>query len=130
MRTHDLMPDHILCSSAVRTQETCAGVRNTLGEDAPVPDIRDELYAAFPQRMLTVINHVPEYADTVLLIAHMPGVQELVMALASAQSDEEAYADATSRFPTSSFAILELTKPWAELDGHDARLVRFVVPRE
>lgn len=129
LREHDLVPDVILCSSATRTQQTCAGVLSELGDGAPAPELHDALYAASPLRMLAVINHVPDSARCVLVISHMPGVQELVDHLASTDSDEEAELDATSRYPTSAFTVLEIEKPWAELDGQDARVTRFVVPR-
>jgi phosphohistidine phosphatase len=129
LREHDLVPDVILCSSATRTQQTCAGVLNELGDDTPAPELHDSLYAASPSRMLAVLNHVPETANCVLLLAHMPGVQELVDHLASPDSDDDALADATAHYPTSALTVLELQKPWAELDGQDARITQFVVPR-
>lgn len=129
LRDHDLVPDVILCSSATRTQQTCAGVLSELGDDAPAPELHDALYAAAPLSMLAVINHQPETARCVLVIAHMPGVQELVDHLASPDSDDDAEMDATSRYPTSAFTVLEPETPWAELDGRDARITHFVVPR-
>ncbi|GAB3125602.1 SixA phosphatase family protein [Glaciibacter psychrotolerans] len=129
LRDNDVRPDYILCSSAVRTQQTCAGVRAALGAGIPEPVVSEELYAAFPKRMLSVINHVPDSIRTLLVIAHMPGVQELILALASAHSQALAYQQATARFPTSALAVLTVDKPWVELDGQDALLQRFVVPR-
>ena len=129
LREHGLVPDAILCSSATRTQQTCAGVLYELGDDAPTPELHDALYAASPVSMLTVINRAPETARCVLLIAHMPGVQELVEHLASKDSKDDALSTATTRYPTSAFTVLETEKPWAELDGQDARVTKFVVPR-
>ncbi|MET0714053.1 MAG: histidine phosphatase family protein [Mycetocola sp.] len=126
LRSNAIRPDVILCSTAARAQQTCAEVRSGLG-DAPEADLHDALYAASAVRMLAVINHVPESARCVLLVAHMPGVQELVTRLASTDSD--ALTDAASRYPTSAFAVLETLTPWAELDGRDAEITQFVVPR-
>ncbi len=129
LHKNDLVPDLILCSSATRTQQTCAALRFPLGDGVPEPELHDALYAASPRRMLAVLNHVPESARCVLLLAHMPGVQELVEHLAETGSDEKALADATERYPTSAFTVLETQKPWAELDGQDARVTHYVVPR-
>jgi phosphohistidine phosphatase len=79
--------------------------------------------------MLTVVNHVPDTVTTLMLIAHLPGVQDLAMHLASRDSDHDAYMDAATRFPTNALTVLETEKPWAELDGQDARITRFAVPR-
>jgi len=34
-----------------------------------------------------------------------------------------------SGYPTSAFTVFEHTGDWAELDGQDARVTHFVVPR-
>ena len=82
---HDVVPDFILCSSALRTRQTCTWVCSELGDKAPTPKLEGGLYAASAQRMLTVINHVPDTVTTLMVISHMPGVQDLAMHLAKAQ---------------------------------------------
>jgi phosphohistidine phosphatase len=79
--------------------------------------------------MLTVVNHVPDTVTTLMLISHLPGVQDLAMHLASRDSDHDAYMDAATRYPTSALTVLETEKTWAELDGQDARITKFKVPR-
>jgi phosphohistidine phosphatase len=37
--------------------------------------------------------------------------------------------DAATRYPTNALTVLETEKSWAELDGQDARITRFKVPR-
>ena len=127
--THEVVPDFILCSIALRTRQTCTWVCDQLGDLAPTPKLESGLYAAGAARMLAVVNHVPETVRTLLVIAHMPGVQDLVLRLASRDSDHEAYMDAASHFPTTGLAVFEVAAPWAELDGQDARLTDFAVPR-
>jgi phosphohistidine phosphatase len=100
-----------------------------LGDKAPTPKLEDGLYAASALRMLTVVNHVPDTVTTLMLISHMPGVQDLAMHLASRDSDHDAYMDAATRYPTSALTVLETEKTWAELDGQDARITKFKVPR-
>ena len=126
---HNIGPDFILCSSALRTRQTCTWVCSELGDKAPTPKLEDGLYAASALRMLTVVNHVPDTVTTLMLIAHMPGVQDLAMHLASRDSDHDAYMDAATRYPTSALTVLETETSWSELDGQDARLTRFKVPR-
>lgn len=127
--THRVVPDFILCSVALRTRQTCTWVCGELGDLAPTPKLETGLYAASAGRMLAVINHVPDTVRTLLVIAHMPGVQDLVLRLASRDSDQDAYLDAANHFPTTGLAVLEVDKPWAELDGQDASLTHFAVPR-
>ena len=124
-----IVPDFILCSSALRTRQTCTWVCQQLGDKAPTPKLEDGLYAAGPERMLSVVNHVPETVTTLMVISHMPGIQELALGLASRDSDQEAYMDMANAYPTSAFAVLERAGDWASLDGQDARVTHFVVPR-
>src|SRR4051794_39559377 len=126
---HDVVPDFILCSSALRTRQTCTWVCQQLGDKAPTPKLESGLYAAGPTSMLSVINHVPETVNTLMVISHMPGIQSLALRLASRDSDQDAYMDLASGFPTSAFAVLEHAGDWATLDGQDAQLKTFVVPR-
>ncbi|KHL02889.1 SixA phosphatase family protein [Sinomonas humi] len=127
--SHKVVPDFILCSVALRTRQTCTWVCGALGDLAPTPKLETGLYAASAARMLAVVNHVPDTVTTLLVIAHMPGVQDLVLRLAARDSDQDAYLDAANHFPTAGLAVLETEKPWAELDGQDARLTDFAVPR-
>lgn len=124
-----VVPDLILCSSALRTRQTCTWVCQQLGELAPTPKLEDDLYDGGAARMLSLINHVPETVTSLLVISHFPTVQDVGLRLASRDSDQDAYLDLAERFPTSAFAVLEHSLSWAELDGQDARLTNFVVPR-
>ncbi|WP_113716747.1 SixA phosphatase family protein [Arthrobacter dokdonensis] len=124
-----IVPDFILCSSALRTRQTCTWVCEQLGDKAPTPKLEQELYAASPRRMLSVVNHVPETVTTLMVITHMPGVQELALTLASRDSDQDAYMNMANAYPTSAFTVLEHSGDWATLDGQDARVTHFVVPR-
>ena len=130
MRENGYLPDFILCSSALRTRQTCTWVCNELGEKAPTPLLSDELYAAPAGRILREINHLPEGITSLLVVGHMPGVQDLAMRLASVESDEEAVMDMASHYPTSGLTVLEHAKNWAELDGRDAKVTKFVVLRQ
>lgn len=119
---------HPVLIGAADQADLHVGVSAT-GEKAPTPKLESGLYAAGATSMLSVINHVPETVGTLLVITHMPGVQALALRLASRDSDQDAYMDLASGFPTSSFAVLEHSSQWATLDGQDAELKNFVVPR-
>ncbi|GAP56346.1 uncharacterized protein Rv1276c/MT1313 [Arthrobacter sp. Hiyo6] len=74
---HGVVPDFILCSSALRTRQTCTWVCSALGDKAPTPKLEDGLYGASALRMLTVINHVPDTVTTLMVISHMPACRIL-----------------------------------------------------
>lgn len=122
------VPHYILCSSALRTRQTCTWVCRELGDKAPTPRLEDRLYDADAATVLAVINHVPETVRTLLVVAHMPAVQEVAMRLASVDSDEEPVMELATHYPTAALTVLRTDRPWAELDGRDARVTDFVIP--
>lgn len=126
---HSVFPDFILCSAALRTRQTCTWVCQQLGDKAPTPKLENGLYSAPAKQILSIINHIPETVTTLMVITHMPGVQELALHLASRGSDQEAYMGLAQDYPTSSVTVLEHDDDWATLDGQDARVTSFVVPR-
>ncbi|AJT42128.1 SixA phosphatase family protein [Psychromicrobium lacuslunae] len=123
------VPDFILCSSALRARQSCTWVCTELADLAPTPKLEDDLYDAGESRMLALINHLPETVTSLLVISHLPTVQDLGLRLASRDSDPKAYMQLAERYPTSSLAVFETASSWAELDGQDAELRHFVVPR-
>lgn len=129
MVEHGVVPDFILCSSALRARQTTTWVCQELGEKAPTPQLRDDLYNAGTTGLLAVINHVPETVRTLLVVAHFPGVQNVALRLASAESDQDAVTDLGTEYPTLGLTLLEHDLPWAELDRRDAAVTAFAVPR-
>ncbi|GAA4660790.1 histidine phosphatase family protein [Arthrobacter cryoconiti] len=124
-----IVPDFILCSSALRTRQTCTWVCQQLADKAPTPKLENGLYSAGATQMLSVINHVPETVTTLMVISHMPGIQDLGLRLASRESDQDAYMSLANDYPTSALTVLEYLGDWATLDGQDARVTHFMVPR-
>ncbi|WP_338331496.1 histidine phosphatase family protein [Acetobacter sp. LMG 32666] len=77
LRENRLIPDTALCSPAVRTQQTLAGVQNVL--HPPSIDnvfLCPEIYEAEPGALAMALWQVPPQARTVLLIGHNPGISE------------------------------------------------------
>lgn len=127
--SNNLPPDMIMVSSALRTRQTVTWACSELAEKAPTPQLIDALYNAPDTAIIAAVNHAPETVRTLLVVAHMPGVLDAVLRLASRDSDVDAMMDVSGGFPTGGVAVLEVHGEWSLLDGGDARLVRFEVPR-
>jgi phosphohistidine phosphatase len=124
LRTADLVPDLVLCSSALRTRQTLE--RLALG--AVETRLDDRLYAASDGEILARIRDVSD-AATLLVIGHNPGMQDLAIELAG--SDRAgAGTRVRERFPTGALAVFEIDGRWSELATGYARLASFVVPSE
>lgn len=117
-------PALVLCSSAVRTQETLDLLRPALGEVAV--QVEEQLYGASSEMLLERIRSIPDELGSVLLIGHNPGVQDLVLALASSGAELDRVE---AKFPTAALATLTLPR-WSNLSPGDAELVAYVIPKQ
>jgi len=79
---NDVWPARVLCSSAARTRETLARLQSELGAE---PDVfySDLLYGATAETLARVVRSEGKNAKTLMVIAHNPGMSELVSCLAS-----------------------------------------------
>jgi phosphohistidine phosphatase len=116
--------DLVLCSSARRTAETAELV---LAGFATPPRIllEDELYLVGRLALLRRLSRLDEADGTVLVIGHNPGLHELALALAEA--DSPAYrALAGGKFPTTARASFAIDCAWSALDRSRHALVDYV----
>ena len=77
-REHHLVPDQILCSSSLRTQETA----HHLGYASTQITPNKELYGALASEILSLINSIPSHIKTLLVVAHNPSISQLASRLA------------------------------------------------
>ena len=77
---HDVRPDLVLCSTAVRARATLDLVAPALG--APDVEIEGGLYHAWADDLLERLRGVPPDSTSVLLIGHNPGLHDLAALLA------------------------------------------------
>jgi len=129
MRAQGLAFDHVAASPAVRVEETLAHVAQGYGSDlAPHWDKR--IYLASPATLLDIVHEFPEGASRALLSGHNPGLEELVLALASDESNA-LRGDVETKFPTASLAEMRFdADSWRAIVPGSGTLVRFVRPRD
>jgi phosphohistidine phosphatase len=72
-----LLPARMLCSPAVRARETAALIVEFSGYDGPL-DIAEALYPTTVSRSVSVLAELGGDAESVLLVGHNPGLEELV----------------------------------------------------
>ena len=69
--------DLVVCSSATRARQTWKRVARELDTDPPLR-VEDRVYAATERQLVAVVKKLPDSANTVLLVGHNPGLEELV----------------------------------------------------
>jgi phosphohistidine phosphatase len=121
LQDEDLIPDLMLCSSAVRAHTTGLLVAKACAYDGEIKRIR-KLYLAEPQAYIEVLRQVAEKHARVLVVGHNPGLEALIEALTG-----EAMA-----MPTAALAQVELSlKRWSDLDTDtDCKLVNVWWPKD
>jgi phosphohistidine phosphatase len=122
---HDVRPQVVVCSSAVRARQTLQRVIPGLGE--PEVLIEASLYAASAEMLLARVQALPDQVEEAMLIGHNPGIQELVLLLAE---EGELRVRAAAKLPTGALATLEADVRWAKIKPGHMRLSSFVVPRD
>ena len=125
----DLVPDLVLCSSAVRARQTWALAASQFDADPAVVHLR-ELYHASPHEVMDVIRANGADAGAVGVVGHHPGIDGAVLMLAG--SGDRAFLDRVrTKYPTGALAVLESgIEDWAALAPGIAEITRFVAPRE
>lgn len=121
LRTHDYLPEHILCSDAVRTRETLNGLM--LG-DVPTT-FAHTLYLAEPDVMIAALRN--RHEACILMLAHNPGSAILAQELLS---DAPTHVDFDS-YPTCATLVADFEiEQWSNLGAGTGQVVDFAVPRD
>lgn len=121
-------PDHVVVSSAARTQGTWRCFSSASGFEPEVVTDRS-LYSAGTDGALEILRSVPADVATVMLVGHNPTMAHLVHLLDNGEADPEVFARVSEGYPTAALTVLEVPGPWAELDVASARITDFHVGR-
>ncbi len=122
-------PDQVLCSTAARARQTWEACAKAGALDWPV-SFRDDLYLAGAEDLLAIVRGLDDRVRAVLLVGHNPGFEDLAHRLAGPDSDPEAMARLSEKYPTGGFAELVLERGhWRDFAAGKARLAEFETPK-
>jgi phosphohistidine phosphatase len=126
LREQRIEPQLVLCSTALRARETLEHIVPALGTRAV--HFESELYGASAGVLLERLRSVPDTVESVLLIGHNPGVQELALNLAGEAPQSGRLA---AKYPTAALATFAYAgTSWHDLSPGTADLIGFVRPRD
>jgi phosphohistidine phosphatase len=130
IRNHGVKWAHVMASPAERVKKTLEAA----GIDAPDPstiDWQDKAYLASSATLIDLLRAVEDNPATVLLVAHNPGLQELIFDLVAPAEENRLFEAAAEKYPTATFAVLELEiDDWAEIAPNLGKLVHLARPRD
>lgn len=108
-------------------------VRRTVECALPSADIAfdQRLYLASAETLVEIISELPDEADAVLLVAHNPGLQDLILKFVAPAQENALFDAAKEKFPTASYAVIELpAERWADVAEETGTLIHFTRPRD
>ena len=119
-----LQPDFALISSARRTQETWA----LLGLHCPSRTVAS-IYEAQPPAIFAAIHAAPMESETLLVIGHNPGFED-VAKLFAPRGEAEALARLREKYPTAGLAVIAFDiAEWVDVAPGAGRLESFMTPK-
>jgi len=105
VREYGLIPDVVLSSDAVRARLTAEAVADVAGYAGEIL-LDPRLYLAGPTDILSLLPSVRENAETVMIVGHNPGLEQLVEQLTRKRHD----------LPTAALAQIDLPiEQWRDL---------------
>ncbi|MGE3747800.1 MAG: histidine phosphatase family protein [Sphingomonadaceae bacterium] len=130
LKSQEISFDYIAASPAVRVVETIDHVAIGYGETmAPVWDKR--AYLASASSLLDIIHEAPDDSDTMLLVGHNPGLEDLILLLVPDQTGDDARDAVEEKYPTASLAEIDFDVPhWADVKAGGGKLAYFKRPRD
>jgi phosphohistidine phosphatase len=123
------VPDRVIVSTAERTRETWALASSGLIQ-LPAGEPEPRIYEAPAWQLLNVIRETGDHVETLLLVGHNSGIEDLAGSLIAA-GPEDQRRRMTRKYPTGGLAIIEFpVETWREVAAGTGSLVSFVVPRD
>ena len=125
--TQNITPSLILSSPAQRAKQTALAVAESIGLEPDRIQFNKDLYLADRATLLNILHTVPETSEGVLLVAHNPGLDELVGWLAP---EPPPLSNSGKLMTTAAIAVFTVSEPWAKLKRNVASLGQLIRPKE
>jgi phosphohistidine phosphatase len=128
MAEHDIQPQLILCSPAVRTRQTLDLVLPCL-EGGPTVVYEEGFYLAPASQLLARVRKVEARVRHVMLVGHDPGMHGLAVELAGSGAPKLLQVLA-AKFPTAGLAVLDFEfDDWSKIEPGTGQLRIFMAPK-
>ena len=126
LRRAKIAPKLVICSTAVRARQTLDPIAKAT--KPPKVILEREIYEVAHEKIWKHLWKLPESADCVLLIGHNPGLHDLALALADADS-AKLVPPRGGKFPTGAMASFRFDGAWKAVQPHSAVLFSYTTPK-
>lgn len=124
-----LIPDRIVCSSALRAQQTLERMLTYFG-DKPKVDYRHSLYDSGVQAVFDEVEQTKDKHRVVLVLGHEPTVSISCQWLAASESDPAVLDSLNLGMSAASVAIFGSNEPLSAWKVHSGDLIAVVNPKD
>jgi len=119
------VPSRVLSSTALRCRETIEAVVAGVGRPIAT-EFEPNLYNATAHELLDTLAGVDDEIESLLLLAHNPGMSMLALQLGAAREGD--LETLRAGFTPATIAIFTIEGGWSTLSSRTARLERFEPP--
>jgi phosphohistidine phosphatase len=126
-RRAKIAPDLVICSTAVRAQQTLDPIIKATKKPPKIVLVRG-IHEGAQRTLWEQLWNLPESAKSVLLIGHNPALQDLALELAHTDLNK-LLSSAGGKFPTGAMASFRFDGAWKALAPQGALLASFITPK-
>ena len=120
-KSHSILVDKILCSTAERTKQTFDICSDGLNHPITKAVYTDKLYFAGPDEIVKLIQSLSESIFSVFIIGHNPSMQMLIDAISN---------NHYIKYSTCGLAEILVESSWKDLSLKECKLKSFIQPEE
>lgn len=126
-------PDHILCSTALRTQQTLEKLLEGLNQNKEASiSFEEQLYSGSVGDILTLCQQTSEERNSLLIVGHNPLIPQFLTLLATRDSYlDQQHATFRGQYHPCTFSILTVpAKRWAEIQPAENILEKMIYTKD
>jgi phosphohistidine phosphatase len=129
--THDLVPELVLCSTAMRTRQTIALALLEMPRKPSDILYEDDVYLATPTALRARLAQVDDTVRHIMIVGHNPGLHALALELTGTGA-RRAVIDMARKFSTAALAVIDFhdAEQWSGIRPAAGALRLFVTPRD
>ncbi|MCI0507934.1 MAG: histidine phosphatase family protein [Gammaproteobacteria bacterium] len=130
LESQHIKPDLLISSPAKRAKQTSEAIIKKLHIPEQNISFDKRLYLAAADTLLEILTevaHVPSHPESVMLVGHNPGLEELVTLLCA---DPLPYTEDGKLLTTGNIVQLRFQQSWNDLRPKQGRLINFLRPKE
>ena len=121
--------DSVFSSTALRAVETIEIIKPSIKDTEII--YKKDLYTFDDHMMLEFISKITDDVSSVLIVGHIPAIQETVLRLSKTDQNSNLLNRVEHKYPTAAFCTLtSMIEKWSHIGDTLFKLQEFICPKE